>query len=62
MATSDATIDFLDEVKNTVSGVTGRVDAIWTEGDVTYVDVISDERMYYKSPVTNWGLIAKSDE
>ena len=59
---SDQTIDFLDEVKNTVSGVIGRVDAIWTEGNVTYVDVISDERMYYKSPVTNWELIAKSDE
>ena len=59
---AEATIDFLDDVKNTVSGVTGRVDAIWTEGDVTYVDVISDERMHYKSPVTNWELIAKSDE
>ena len=56
------TIDFRDEVRNTVSDVMGTVDAIYTIDDIEYIDVIVDDKMYYKSPVSNWELIVKNDE
>ena len=55
-------VDFRDEVRNIVSGVTGTVDAIYTIGGVQYVDVICGERMFYASPVAKWEVVAKCDE
>lgn len=55
-------IDFRDEVRNTVTGVVGTVDAIYSIYGISYIDVIIEDKMEYKSPVSNWELINKCDE
>jgi len=56
------TVDFRDNVSNIVSGVIGVIDAIYTINNITYVDVMVGEKMYYESPVTNWTVTSKCDE
>ena len=55
-------IDYMDEVKNKVSGVIGIVNAIYTIDNVQYIDVLCIARIYYKSPLSNWELIRKNEE
>lgn len=55
-------IDFMDEVKNKVSGVVGIVNAIYTINNIQYIDVLCISKIYYKSPIANWELIKKCDE
>ena len=51
--------DYLDEVRNTVSGVTGIVDATYVLAGVKYLDVIVDDEIRYKSPAKNWEITVK---
>ena len=51
--------NYLDEVKNTVSGVTGIVDDTYVLAGVKYLDVIVDDDMWYKSPAKNWEITVK---
>jgi hypothetical protein len=63
---AELVVDFRDEVRNTVSDVTGTVVAIYTlssaTGNITYVDVLCGDRVYWKSPVTNWEVVKRCDE
>lgn len=54
-------VDFRDEVINTVSGVSGIVDATYTIEGVNLVDVICGDRVYYASPNSNWETVAKEE-
>ena len=51
--------DYLDEVINTVSDVTGIVDATYEISGVKFIDVIVDDEMHYKSPAKNWTVTVK---
>lgn len=55
-------VDFMDEVKNKVSGVVGIVNAIYTIDTIKYIDVLCHAKIYYKSPVSNWEIVNKLDE
>jgi hypothetical protein len=59
---SELVVDFMDEVKSKLNDTSGVVNAIYTIGGITYVDVKTDKRIYYQSPVTNWEVVKKCDE
>jgi len=54
--------EFLDEVTNTVSGVSGTVLAIFPLNGETYLDVRVAQRMYYRTPASNWTVVIPNDE
>ena len=56
------TPDFLDEVKNVVSGVSGTVLAVYILAGVPYLDVRIAQRMYYRTPASNWETVHANDE
>jgi hypothetical protein len=59
MSTETLVPSFMDEVKNTVSGTCGVVDATYTKNGINYLDVKVDERMYYMTPASNWEVTLK---
>jgi hypothetical protein len=62
MTNTSNDVEYMDEVRNTVSDVVGIVNAIYTIENVTYIDVKDNEKIHYKSPVSNWEIVAKCDE
>jgi hypothetical protein len=54
--------DFMDEVSNIISGVSGTVVATYNISGVDYIDVRVGERMYYKMVRSNWKVIKKYEE
>ena len=61
---SNLVVDFQDEVKHLLTGVSGTVIAIYEQGNKRYVDVRSSEydRVFYKSPIENWTVIRTQEE
>ena len=61
---SNLVVDFQDEVKHLLTGVSGTVIAIYEQSGKTYVDVRSAEyeRVFYKSPIENWTVIRTQED
>jgi hypothetical protein len=51
--------DFMDTVKNKLSGASGIVDAIYTKNGVSYIDVRIGDEMHYKLTTSNWEVVSK---
>jgi hypothetical protein len=56
------TPDYQDEVQHITNEAAGTVIAIYVIDDVTYLDVTTDSRVYYKTPAANWKVTEKYEE
>lgn len=54
--------EYQDEVVHVYGEVTGTVIATYTIDNVLYLDVRSDDRIYYKTPAENWQTTIPVDE
>lgn len=55
-------VEYQDEVKHVDGETVGTVIAMYTIEDVLYLDVRSDDRIYYKTPEANWETTVPVDE
>ena len=59
-----STPNFQDQVRNTVSNVTGTVIAKYAEDGVTYFDVrwATEDKVWYHTPAANWETVKGYDD
>lgn len=52
-----------DLVKNTNGNdISGYVIAKYKIGEITYIDVRTETKIYYKTPITNWATIVMAED
>jgi len=56
------TPDYQDEVQHLLNDVAGTVITIYEEDGITYLDVMTETRIYYKTPQSNWKTVVAFEE